>query len=122
MTRSDYDAKMVANFRKQVEEFIVPIASELYERQRKRIGVENLKFYDEDFRFASGNPKPKGTPDWIVETAGKMYKELSAETAEFFDFMRYNNLMDLVNKEGKATGGYCTYIPDYKVTIYFLQF
>ena len=33
MLRSDYNAEMVANFRKQVEEFIVPIASELYKRQ-----------------------------------------------------------------------------------------
>ena len=122
MTRSDYNAKMVANFRKQVEEFIVPIASELYERQKKRIGVENLKYYDEDFRFASGNPKPKGTPEWIVENASKMYKELSEETATFFDFMRHNNLMDLVNKEGKATGGYCTYIPDYKSPYIFSNF
>lgn len=122
MIRSDYNAAMVANFRKQVEEFIVPIASKLYERQKKRIGVENLKYYDEDFRFASGNPKPKGTPDWIVETAGKMYKELSDETAAFFDFMRSNNLMDLVNKEGKATGGYCTYIPDYKSPYIFSNF
>jgi len=122
MIRSDYNAEMVANFRKQVKEFIVPIATELYKKQKKRIGIDNLKFYDEDFRFASGNPKPKGTPDWIVENAGKMYKELSNETGTFFEFMRHNNLMDLVNKEGKATGGYCTYIPDYKSPYIFSNF
>ena len=122
MVRSDYNAKMVANFRDQVKEFIVPIASNLYERQKIRIGVENLKYYDEDFRFASGNPKPKGSPEWIVENAGKMYSELSSETAEFFDYMRFNNLMDLVNKEGKATGGYCTYIPNYKAPYIFSNF
>ena len=122
MTRSDYDASMVANFRRQVQEFIVPIASELYERQKKRIGIDDLKYYDEDFLFASGNPKPKGAPDWIVDNASKLYKELSEETAEFFEFMRYNNLMDLVNKEGKATGGYCTYIANYKAPYIFSNF
>jgi M3 family oligoendopeptidase len=122
MLRSDYNAEMVSNFRKQVEEFIVPIASELYKRQSKRIGIENLKYYDEDFRFASGNPKPKGSPDWIVENASKMYKELSAETGEFFDFMQGKNLMDLVNKEGKATGGYCTYIEEHKAPYIFSNF
>ena len=122
MIRSDYNAEMVANFRKQVKEVIVPIASKLYERQKNRIGVESLKYYDEDFRFADGNPNPKGAPDWIVENAGKMYHELSNETATFFDFMRYNNLMDLVNKEGKATGGYCTYIPDHKSPYIFSNF
>lgn len=122
MLRSDYNAAMVANFRKQVKEFIVPIASHLYERQKKRIGIKTLNYYDEDFRFESGNPKPKGAPDWIVDNAGEMYKELSKETAAFFDFMRQNNLMDLVNKEGKATGGYCTYIPNYKAPYIFSNF
>jgi len=122
MLRSDYNAEMVANFRKQVETFIVPIASSLYERQRKRIGVDKLKYYDEDFRFASGNPKPKGSPEWIVDNASKMYKELSEETGAFFDFMQFKNLMDLVNKDGKATGGYCTYIDEYKAPYIFSNF
>jgi M3 family oligoendopeptidase len=122
MLRSDYNAEMVATFRQQVQDYIVPVASELYERQRIRIGVDQLKFYDEDFRYASGNPKPQGSPEWIVEQAGTMYKELSAETGAFFDFMQHKHLMDLVNKDGKATGGYCTYIDDHKAPYIFSNF
>ncbi len=122
MLRSDYDASQVAGFREQVREFIVPIASSLYERQRQRLGLDQLKYYDEDFRFASGNPKPQGEPKWIVEKATKMYHELSEETGTFFDFMRHNNLMDLVNRKGKATGGYCTYIDAYKAPYIFSNF
>ncbi len=122
MLRSDYNAEMVANFRKQVEEFIVPIATELYERQRKRIGVEQLNYYDEGFRFKSGNPKPQGDPKWIIQNAQTMYKQLSEETNHFFNFMIDSDLMDLVNKEGKATGGYCTYIDDHKAPYIFSNF
>ncbi len=56
MRRYDYNKEMVENFRKQVEEFIVPIDSKLYERQAKRLGLETLKYYDEKFEFLSGNP------------------------------------------------------------------
>ncbi len=122
MLRSDYTPAMVANFRKQVKDYIVPITQELYERQRKRLNLEQLKYYDEDFRFASGNPAPKGRPEWIIDNAGVMYQELSKETSEFFNFMRENNLMDLVNKEGKATGGYCTFIGKYKAPYIFSNF
>ena len=122
MLRSDYTPKMVANFRKQIKDYIVPIASELYERQRKRLKLDSLKYYDEEFRFASGNPKPKGKPAWIIDNAKLMYQELSKETGQFFDFMRNNNLMDLVNKEGKATGGYCTFIGKYKSPYIFSNF
>ncbi len=122
MLRSDYNAEMVAGFRKQIKDHVVPIASELYERQRQRLKLDKLCFYDENYRFASGNPTPKGNPDWIVDNASKMYGELSPETKEFFDFMRDNHLMDLVNKEGKATGGYCTFIPKYKSPYIFSNF
>ncbi|WP_054955354.1 M3 family oligoendopeptidase, partial [Paenibacillus dakarensis] len=122
MARTDYNADMVANFRQQVQEYIVPIATKLKERQRSRIGVDDLLFYDEGFTFKSGNPKPKGDPDWIVENGKKMYSELSPETHEFFNFMLDNGLMDLVSKKGKQAGGYCTYIPDYQAPYIFSNF
>lgn len=122
MLRSDYNAEMVANFRKQVLEHIVPLCTKLYERQRERLGLDSIKHYDEDFRFASGNPSPKGEPEWIIEQAKQMYSELSAETKEFFDFMNDNNLMDLVNKDGKATGGYCTFVNKYSAPYIFSNF
>jgi M3 family oligoendopeptidase len=122
MMRTDYNAEMVANFRKQVKEFIVPIASKLKERQKNRIEVEKLKYYDEGFSFQTGNPIPKGCPEWIIENGQKMYDELSNETGEFFRFMQENHLMDLVAKKGKAGGGYCTYIEDYKSPFIFSNF
>lgn len=122
MMRTDYDAKMVANFRKQVKEFIVPLATKLKEKQKARINVDELKYYDEPLSFLTGNPTPKGGPEWIIENGKKMYRELSNETAEFFDFMVENNLMDLVAKPGKASGGYCTLFQDYKAPFIFSNF
>ncbi|PLR81423.1 M3 family oligoendopeptidase [Bacillus canaveralius] len=122
MYRTDYNADMVAKFRKQVEDFIVPIATKLKQRQQERIGVENLKYYDEGFNFKTGNAKPKGNPDWIIDNGKKMYDELSNETGEFFRYMSENDLMDLVAKKGKAGGGYCTYIENYKSPFIFSNF
>ena len=44
----------------------MPVATKLYERQAKRIGIEDFKFYDEALNFLSGNATPKGNPEWIV--------------------------------------------------------
>jgi M3 family oligoendopeptidase len=122
MQRADYNADMVAKFRQQVKDHIVPIAQRLYERQRKRLGLGQLKYYDEDLRFPTGNPAPKGEAEWIVEQAEEMYRELSPETHEFFQFMQQAELMDLVNRPGKATGGYCTFIGRYKAPFIFSNF
>lgn len=122
LSRTDYDAEMVANFRKQVKEHIVPLAVKLRERQAARIGIDSLKYYDESFSFKSGNAVPKGDPEWIIENGKKMYEELSEETKEFFNYMIDTNLMDLVAKKGKASGGYCTYISDYQAPYIFSNF
>lgn len=122
MNRIDYDAAMVSKFREQVRQHIVPLVSKLYERQAKRIGVEELKFYDEGLSFLSGNAKPKGDADWIVANGKKMYEELSPETAEFFHYMLDRELMDLVAKKGKESGGYCTFIENYDSPFIFSNF
>lgn len=122
MNRVDYDSKMVESFRKQVIESIVPLASTLYKKQRERLGLDSLKYYDEKFEFNDGNPTPKGDSNWIIEQGKKMYHELSPQTGEFIDFMTDNDLMDLITKKGKAGGGYCTFIPDYKSPFIFSNF
>ncbi|HLP53170.1 MAG TPA: M3 family oligoendopeptidase [Chitinophagales bacterium] len=122
MARTDYNADMIAGFREQVLKHVVPLATKLRQRQQERIGVDKLKAYDLAHNFNSGNPKPIGTPEEIVANGQKMYSELSAETKEFFDFMVNNDLMDLVNKKGKASGGYCTMFPKYKSPFIFANF
>ena len=122
LSRLEYDAKMVKGYRKQVLENIVPLHTELRKRQEKRLGVEKLRFYDEAIKFNSGNADPHGSPEWILNHGKTMYKELSKETDEFFTFMTENNLLDLLSKKGKMSGGYCTYIPEYKAPFIFANF
>ena len=122
MLRSDYQPEMVANFRQQVAEHIVPVATQLRERQRRRLGLDTLMYYDEKFSFLTGNATPQGDPAWILEQGRRMYRELSPETDEFFSFMTEHELMDLVSKKGKASGGYCTFISNYQAPFIFSNF
>ncbi len=120
--RTDYDAAMVAGFREQIRQSIVPIAAGIYDAQRRRLGLDALYYYDEDFRFPDGNPQPQGDPEWIIEQAARMYAELSPDTSEFFRFMRDNQLMDLPARDRKATGGYCSFISKYGAPFIFSNF
>ncbi|RNA70303.1 M3 family oligoendopeptidase [Alteribacter keqinensis] len=122
MSRTDYDKNMVARFRDQVAEHIVPLAVKLRERQQNRIGVDTLKYYDEPFSFKSGNATPKGDAEWIIANGEKMYAQLSPETKEFYHFMQENDLMDLLSKKGKQGGGYCAYLSEYQAPFIFANF
>lgn len=120
--RNCYGPKEVEIFRNQIIRDVVPLTVEIVENIKKRIGVSDYRYYDKGYNFADGNPTPKGTPEELVEAAKKMYTEMSPETAEFIKLMTENELFDLLAKEGKAPGGYCTSIPEYKYPFIFSNF
>lgn len=123
MNRNCYAAEDVDKFRKSVVKYIVPLADRLYRVQAKRTGLKYpFTFADASLRFCDGNPKPQGTPEDILETGKNLYHELSDESAEFIDAMLTNELMDVLSKKGKASGGYCTQLADYKVPFIFANF
>ncbi|ACB61948.1 MULTISPECIES: M3 family oligoendopeptidase [Exiguobacterium] len=122
MLRVDYDQSMVENYREQILETIVPIATSLKERQQRRIGVDSLYYYDEGFAFKTGNATPQGEEAFIIEGGKKMYRDMSPETNEFFEYMLERGALDLTAKPGKAGGGYCTYIADEKLPFIFSNF
>lgn len=125
MNRSDYNEENIKKLRKEVQEYIVPLCNKLYERQAKRIGVDDFWFVDESIEFKTGNATIKGGEEYekyIIENGKKMYSELSKETAEFFEYMTQNELMDLVTRKSKAAGGYCTHIPNYNSPFIFSNF
>lgn len=122
MHRYDYDQEDVAKYRRQVLKDVVPLCSALYKRQQKRLGYDTLHAWDEKVEFLQGNPTPKYDRAESVKRAQKMYHELSKETGVFFDFMVEHDLLDLDSKPGKAAGGYCTFMPDYKSPFIFANF
>ena len=117
-----YTAKDVAKFREQVVEVIVPAVEKLYEKQRQRLDIEKLYYYDEQLSFPEGNATPIGDKDYLVNCAKQAYEELSPETGEFINFMVNYDLFDLETKPGKHMGGYCTFLDGYKAPFIFSNF
>ncbi|OQX28719.1 MAG: oligoendopeptidase F [Spirochaeta sp. LUC14_002_19_P3] len=122
MMRSDYGEKEAAAYRRQILTHAVPLAVRLRGRQAAVLGLKALSYYDEPFKFPSGNPTPKGLPQWIVEQGMQMYRELSAQTGEFFQFMSDKALLDLETRKNKACGGYCEYLPAFQYPFIFANF
>ena len=120
--RFDYGAAQAAEFREAVRKYITPLCEKLYREQAERLGVDRLHWYDEHLFYPEGNPVPRGTPEELVAQARKMYADLSPETDEFFSFMTEHELFDLVTRENKHLGGYCTVLPEYQAPFIFSNF
>ena len=123
MQRTSYGAEEVEKFRNAVQKYLVPVADKLRRAQAERLGVSYpMSYADQALEFRSGNPKPQGNAEDIVAHGRKFYHELSPETAEFIDAMLENEMMDLLAKPGKQSGGYCTEIPAYRTPFIFANF
>ena len=123
MGRNCYGKEDVEKFRAAVVKYLVPLADSIYREQAKRLGKEYpMNFADNALMFRSGNPKPCGDADAILAHGKKFYEELSPESGEFFNMMLDNGLLDVLSTPGKAGGGYCTSLGDYKVPFIFANF
>ena len=120
--RFDYTREDAARFREQVRTTITPAVAEIREAQKKRLGIDRMHYYDEALKFPDGNAVPIGTAKELVEKARKMYREMSPETGEFFDFMTEYGLFDLETKPGKHMGGYMTRLPSLQAPFIFSNF
>ncbi len=120
--RFDYTQEDAACFREQIRQIVTPAVAEIRAKQQQRLGVEKLRYYDEQLLFPEGNAKPIGSTEELVAKAQRMYREMSPETGEFFDFMKEYQLFDLETRPGKHMGGYMTAFPVYKAPFIFSNF
>ena len=122
MNRFDYNQEDVSAYRKQINEIVTPMVEKIMRKQFKRVGISSPKVYDMGVVFKDGNPIPLGSTQDKIESAKKMYKELSPETDFFFNYMADHHVLDLDAKPGKQSGGYMTYFPVYKIPFIFSNF
>lgn len=114
MGRLCYDRNDVEEFRRNVLHDVVPVVSRIRKERAKAAGIDDMKLYDYGVCFAGGDPCPVLTPAGMFEKGREMYREMSKETGEFIDMMIENDAFDVLSREGKWGGGYCTEFAKYK--------
>lgn len=120
--RNCYGQEEVAALRAGVRKHIVPLLQKLLPALSRLAGTKEYTFSDWLHTFATGNPVPYGTPDEIFRAGGEMYKALSPETDEFYNFMIEGELFDVLSRPGKMGGGFATYLFDFARPFIFANF
>lgn len=114
MGRLCYDRQMVEKFRENVLKDIVPVVSRIRTERAKQMGIDDMKLYDYGVCFKEGDPAPVLDAEGIFKAGREMYHEMSEETGKFIDMMIENDAFDVMSREGKWGGGYCTEFPKFK--------
>ncbi|MFN7171584.1 MAG: M3 family oligoendopeptidase [Fimbriimonadaceae bacterium] len=109
MHRFDYTPEDCATFRKAIRQHVVPAAAKIYERRKKKLGVDSLRPWDLDVDPLGREPlKPFQNAEELSNKSANIFRALNPKTGEYYEIMERENLLDLDNRKGKAPGGYCT--------------
>lgn len=121
--RNCYTKETVAAYRNAVIQYVVPLAASILKQQANRTGVKYpMSFADLALEYRDGNPLPLYDTQGILKTTAKFFHSLSPEAGSFFQMMLDNGLMDVISRDGKASGGYCASFPEYEVPFIFTNF
>ena len=107
MGRFDYKPEDCFQFHQAVKEKILPLVSEIYERKKKKLGVDTLRPWDLEAHPADEKPlNPFKTGDELVEKTIACFEELKPFFADCLKKMKSMGHLDLDSRKGKAPGGY----------------
>ncbi|MFN8595938.1 MAG: M3 family oligoendopeptidase [Anaerolineae bacterium] len=112
--RFDYTPENCLEFHAAIEAVVVPAATRIYDRARRKLNVETLRPWDLDLdRDPINLPAlhPFQTIDELISKSAAIFQHVDPQLGEYYATMRREGLLDLDNRKGKAPGGYCTEYP-----------
>ena len=118
--RTGYQREQVAAFRREIEESITPVVTALFEKQRQKLGYEELWDFDEDVSFAGDGPQLKEGE--VQELFDAIFGELSPESRVYYQDLRRCAFYDLGDRKGKIRVAYSNYVPLYEMPFIFETF
>ena len=113
MNRISYNSELVAAFRENVKNNLVPVVAKLRCSVAEDLGLDRVMLYDLGVIVSGGDPKP-GDKESIFAAAKEMYHDMSSVTSGFIDMMMENEAFDVEGRKNKWGGGYCTVFSKYR--------
>jgi oligoendopeptidase F len=109
MLRFDYSPQDCTAFHEAIEQVVVPAIVRLNAKRRLRMGISSLRPWDLSADpFGRPPLRPFQQVEDLVDKTAIIFDKIDPQLGQYFKTMRREGLLDLINRKGKAPGGYCT--------------
>lgn len=128
--RFDYTPDDCLRFHDSIEEVVVPVTARLYEKYRRRLGLDTLRPWDlqgpQGFFTASPTPdekplRPFNSAEELEAKCAAIFERVEPQLGVYFEMMRQNKLLDLENRKDKAPGAYCVMFENARQPFIFMN-
>ncbi len=107
MGRFDYTPKDCFQFHEAVKQQVMPLVDAIYEKKKKKLGLDSLHPWDLEAHSAEETPlTPFKTGEELVEKSIACFNELNPFFGDCLRKMKTMGRLDLDSRKGKAPGGY----------------
>lgn len=109
--RMDYSPDDSKTFLNSVLEAVVPAATRVYQRYQDRLGLQSLRpwdLLDNQSPFSLPAVEAFESEEKFVQGAGEIFTRVDPQLGAYFQQMREEGLLDLMNRKGKGPGAFCT--------------
>jgi oligoendopeptidase F len=122
LLRFDYTPADCLSFHAAIEEVVVPAATRIYEKRRRRLGLESLRPWDLNVDPSGYSPlRPFQDVEAFQSKTAAIFRQVDPQLGAYFEAMIQDNLLDLANRKNKAPGGYCTEFATTKQPFIFMN-
>jgi oligoendopeptidase F len=105
--RFDYNKEDCFQFHEAVKKHVLPLVDKIYERKRKKLGLDTLRPWDTEAEPEGVRPlNPFLTGDELLQKTLSCFRELNPFFADCIAKMKELGHLDLESRKGKAPGGY----------------
>jgi oligoendopeptidase F len=120
--RFDYTPDDCMRFHESVETAVLPAVTRIWNRRRRKMGVDSLRPWDLLVDAEGRQPlKPFDDASGLVERAGDIFGAVDPDFRGYFDSMAKANLLDLDNRKGKSPGAFCDTLPFRKMPLIMMN-
>lgn len=105
--RFDYSPEDCKTFHKAIEEVVVPLAKQVYEKRSAGLGTKTVRPWDQAVDVSNKSPlKPYETVDEFQAKAKDVFTKVDPKFGEYFQTLINEKLLDLDSRKNKAPGAY----------------
>ncbi|WP_346236197.1 M3 family oligoendopeptidase [Niabella insulamsoli] len=105
--RFDYTKEDSFQFQEAVKQYVLPIVDEIYQKKKKKLGVDDFRPWDVDAEPVGVEPlKPFKTGGELLQKIIDCFAALNPFFAACLQKMNQLKRLDLESRKGKAPGGY----------------
>jgi oligoendopeptidase F len=120
--RFDYTPEDCLRFHDAVEHHVVPLARELQEERRLKLGLGKLRPWDLAVDPDQNPPlHPFAQSAELLEKSHQIFGKLDPRLGDYYNVLRKQELVDLDNRKGKAPGGYQSTLSEARVPFIFMN-